>query len=804
VKPAARLRTLAAEDATFRADVRALGIASSDDVGARFALGDERGERALALALETPSAGYHAFASGIEGPSRLERVASAVTDLLRGEPAYADWVYVHNFSDPTRPRALRLRPGEGVRLRADLRDFLSGLADDLPKAFREESFDAEKARVVEAFQKRHREQQAALESLASRSGFAIATSPEGGIALVPLLDGRPIETEEEFRSLGEERIAELEQARTRLMHDLREHLERHRDERRQLDAEIRAIEREFAAQIVRPRARAIAARYENGALAAHLEELVEHLLDHLEPLRSREPQGVPFFLPFLAEAEPLALYDVNVVVDHSRAESPRVLVVDSPTYKNLFGSIDRVVDRVGRLTTDFRRIQAGALLRADGGVVVLHAEDALVEPFVWRILRRTLRSGRVEIEAYDPFVMWTTAAIRPEPIQVRTKIVLVGPRWLFELLLQLDSEFRDLFKVLADFSPVVPRSDDSVRALCGRVAWLVRAEGLLPFDATALDALVELAVRETGDRHKIHLGSERVLDAAREASALGRAAGSSRVNRREVAAAVRDRIHRLDRIEEWIRDAVARGLLILDLEGERVGQVNGLSVTELGGHAFGRPNRLTATVGLGEGGVVSVEREVELSEATHDKGVLILAGFLRDRFARDRPLSLVASLAFEQSYGGVAGDSASLAELCALLSCIGGFVLRQELAVTGSVNQHGEVQAVGGLDEKVEGFFDCCRMGGLTGRQGVVIPEANVESLVLRDDVVEAIEQGTFRIVPVRTVEEALEALTGSAAGGVGESDTLFGRIDQALAGFAERLASFAQKGTAGHEPGGG
>ncbi|HTY19743.1 MAG TPA: ATP-binding protein [Myxococcota bacterium] len=799
MKPAASRLPLDASAVRFRSDVRSLGIGSTSDVEARIAVGDERGERALALALGTQSAGYHAFACGVEGPGRLERMADEVRRLMLRDASYPDWVYVHNFSDPSRPRAIRLAAGQGVRLRADLRAFLDGLAEDLPKAFREESFDAEKLRLIEAFQKQQVEQQRALEELASRSGFAITVSPPGGLTLVPLVDGRPVKDEEEFRALGAQRIAELDEGRKKLAHELHGHLERHRDERHRLDEEIRAIERGFAAGIVRPRALAIAARHENAAVSAHLEELVEHLLDNLDAFRSREETNAPPWLPFLAaEAEPFAVYDVNVAVDNSRTQRPPVVVVDSPTYKNLFGTIDRVVDRFGRLSTDFRKIQAGALLRADGGSVVLQAEDALVEPFVWRILRRTLRSGRVEIEAYDPFVMWTTAAVRPEPIQVQTKVVLVGPRWLFEMLLQVDDEFRDLFKVLADFSPVVERTDASTRALCGRIAWLRESEGLLVFDPTALDALVELAVRESGDRRKIHLGSERVLDAAREAAALASAAGRSAITREEVRAAVRERVHRLDRIEERIREAIDRGLVLLDLDGERVGQVNGLSVSEIGGHAFGRPSRLTATVGLGQGGVLSVEREVELSEATHDKGVLILQGFLRDRFAHARPLSLVASLAFEQSYGAIAGDSASLAELCAILSRIGGFPLRQDLGVTGSVNQHGEVQAVGGLDEKIEGFFDCCRLRGLTGRQGVIMPAANVENLALREDVVEAIERREFQVLPVRTVEEALEALTGVAAGAPDERDTLLALVDAALAGFAQRLAEFGAARAAG------
>jgi predicted ATP-dependent protease len=466
-----------------------------------------------------------------------------------------------------------------------------------------------------------------------------------------------------------------------------------------------------------------------------------------------------------------------------------VLVVDSPTYKNLFGSINRLVDRLGRISTDFRQIRAGALLEADGGVLVIGAEDALVEPFVWRVLRRALRSGRVEIEAYDPFVGFTPASIRPEPIQVDTKVVLLGSRWLFEMLLAYDEEFPDLFKILADFSPIVDRDDESVRALCGRIAAIAAQEGLLVFDASALGALVELAVREAADRRKLHVGSEVVLDAAREASGLARAAGRERVERADVLEAVRARVDRLDRVEQAMREQVARDVVLVSLEGERVGMINALSVVQLGRHAFGRPSRVTAAVGPGLEGVVSIDRETRLTGAVHDKGVLILEGFLRRRFARHRPLSLVASIVFEQSYGHVEGDSASLAELLVILSELGRFSLRQDLAVTGSVNQAGEVQAIGGINEKIEGFFDYCRTRGLTGTQGVVFPAAVVEHLLLRADVTEALEKGRFHLYPVSTVEQALTVFTGRRAGSPNEDGTLLGEVDLALARLVERTA---------------
>jgi ATP-dependent Lon protease len=794
VKAAPPPRELDASEARFRSDVGALGISSTRDVDPSAAIGDERGGQALGLALEMRSAGYHVFASGVEGPGRLERIEQLVRSMLPREVSLWDWIYVHNFADPLRPRAIRLRAGEGGRLARDLASFLAELREDLPKAFREQTFDVEKARVIESFQERQREDEARLNQLAAKEGFVIRITREGNIVMAPLVDGKLIESAEELQSLGADRMAKLEDARRRLEHEIRAHLERTREERHRLDEEIRSIERDLAKRIAVPRLRSIAARYGDEKLSSHLEEMAEHIAENLEPFRTSASPELPFPLSLGPRPEDaLAVYEVNIVVDNSRTRTLPILVVDSPTYKNLFGTVDRVIEAFGRLSTDFRRIQAGALLRADGGVVIVHAEDILVEPFVWRILRRCLRSGRVEIEAYDPFVLFTTSGIRPEPIHVDTKVVLVGSRWLYEMLLIVDEEFADLFKVLADFSPIVERTESSTRALCGRVARLVETEGCLPFAGGALDSLVELGVREAGDRRRIDLGSERVLDAAREANAHARKKGRQAVSRGDVQAAVLARLHRLDRVEQDIRKAIERGQLRIDVDGTRVGQVNALSILELSGRAFGRAGRVSATVGLGARGVVNIEREAKLSGSTHDKGVLILEGFLRERFARGRPLSLVCSLAFEQSYGPVEGDSASLAELLAILSCIGGFPVRQDLAVTGSVDQAGHVQAVGGVSEKVEGFFHCCRAKGLTGRQGVIVPAANVENLVLADEAIDAIESKTFRVLPVATVDEALEALTGLVAGAPDEPDTLYQGVDWALGEMARRLASFGE-----------
>jgi predicted ATP-dependent protease len=789
-------KRLTPEQARFRANVRELGIRSSEDVAGEASFGDARGVHALELALGMTGLGYHAFVCGLEGPDRLDRVAQVVRELLRREQPPSDYIYVHNFSDPDRPRALRLPSGQGRALRSELASFVRGLREDLPKAFREEAFDREKAELVGAYEARQGSKMEQLEKVARESGFGIVLTPEQNVVLVPMVDGKPIRDEAELRVLGEKTIRKLEESRRELTRKIRDHLEEHRLERHRLDEQVRQIEREFADRIARGRVRQLGARFESEKLGRHLEELVDHVLDNLDAFRG-EGHATPIPLALLGgEApDPFATYEAHLVVDNSQTETPPVLVVDSPTYKNLFGTVDRTVDRFGRVSTDFRRIHAGALLEADGGVVVVNAEDALVEPFVWRILRRALRSGRVEIEAYDPFVGFTPSGIRPEAIRVETKVVLVGARWIFEMLLDLDEEFRDLFKVLADFAPIVERNEETTRALCGRVASVAAAEGLLALDAGALDALVEIAVREADDRRKIHLGSERVIDAAREASARAAARGRSKTTREEVLEATRDRVYRLDRIDQAIREAIDRGILLLDLEGTRIGAVNALSVSDLGGHRFGRPARVSASVGIGSEGVVSIDRETKLSGPTHDKGVLILQGFLRDRFARTRPLSLAASVAFEQSYGQVEGDSASLAELLAILSNIAQFPLRQDFAVTGSVNQAGEVQAVGGVNEKIEGFFDCCRARGLSGEQGVLFPAANQEHLILREDVVEALGEGRFHLYPISTVDEALTLLTGRRAGSVVEEGSLNFEIDCVLENLSRQLREFARGG---------
>jgi ATP-dependent Lon protease len=505
-------------------------------------------------------------------------------------------------------------------------------------------------------------------------------------------------------------------------------------------------------------------------------------LDRLEKDHKEEAADLPTALRAAMEREaPWLEYRVNVVADNSRTRGAPVVVEISPTYKNLFGTIEHDVNLFGRVSTDFTRIKPGSLLRANGGYLLFDLEDALTEPLVWRQLKRALKSSQLLTDVYEPFALLATTALKPEPIPIDTKVVVVGSTEIYYLLQFLDDDFRELFKVRADFGPEAPRDAQGHQAYARFVARLARAEKLPPFDASAVVEVIRFGAREAGHRDKVSVELGAVADVVREAGHWARLAGAATVGAAHVRQALAERVYRSDRIAAKVRELIEEGTLRISIDGSRVGQVNGLSVWDLGDYRFGRPSRVTASVGVGREGLVNIERESDLSGSTHDKGVLILEGYLRNRYARAHPLALSASLTFEQSYGWIEGDSASSAELYCLLSALANVPLRQDIAVTGSVNQHGEVQAVGGVNEKVEGFFDVCRARGLTGTQGVCIPRSNVRHLVLRYDVLDAIREGKFHVWAVDTIDEGIELLTGTPPGDVDQEGTFHRLLDQRL-----------------------
>ncbi|MDY6974250.1 MAG: AAA family ATPase, partial [Thermodesulfobacteriota bacterium] len=485
--------------------------------------------------------------------------------------------------------------------------------------------------------------------------------------------------------------------------------------------------------------------------------------------------------------------------DNSDLKGPPVIIEDYPTYRNIFGSIERIVDRSGVWRTDFSKIKAGSLIRSNGGVLVINLMDAIMEPGVWQALKRALKSEKLEIQTYDPFYLFTTTGLKPEPIDLDIKVVVISDDYLYHLLLHYDEDVKKIFKVRADFDTSMDKNERSIQKFAEFVKIKTDEEKLRPFDRTAVAALVEQAVRMTGRQEKISTSFPAITDLIREADFWAGEENESTVLERHVDKAEAAKIYRSNMIEERLQEMINRGTLMIDVDGESVGQVNGLAVYNLGDYMFGKPSRITASTSMGRAGIINIEREADMSGNTHNKGVFILSGYLRKKYAQDKPLTISASIAFEQSYGGVDGDSASSTEIYALLSSLAGVPLKQYIAVTGSVNQNGEIQAIGGVNQKIEGFYECCLKIGFTGQQGVMIPASNVKDLMLRKNVIEAVRKGQFHIYPVTSIDEGIEILSGKKAGerksdGAYPKGTINYLVDQRLQELAKGLKDFGNK----------
>jgi len=758
-------RELTAEELRFSTKITRKFSSTRELTGTKEFVGQERALAALELGLGVGGSGYNIFVSGLTGAEKLETLRRWVAERATGAPTPCDRVYVHNFPRPDSPRAISLGSGQGIRLSQMMQDLVKTLREELPKAFRQEAFDKEKSSLTEKYNARTQELNTQFAALAKERGFQVQVSGRGNLYFIPIVDGKPLQRPQDFANLPDEERHEVERRQQELTIEMERLARKQHEIVREMEDDIRLVERRFCESVLIPILDRIEQQFKNEEVNAYLAEVKDHVLNNLDDFK--EASAVPIALPFLSpprERDPYLEYDVNVVVDNGKTEGAPIIVESAPTYLNLFGTIERVVDRFGRVVTNFTRIKSGSFLRAHGGYLIFSLEDAMTEPAVWKVLKRTLRSGRIEMETYEPFALFSASGLKPEPVKVNTKLIVLGSAFLYHLLYAWDDEFHEMFKVRADFNPVMERDDSHQLAYAQWVGSLCNEEGLPHFDPSGIERLIEFGARQAGDREKVLASYAEIADLVREAAFWARKEDRQLASARDVEKAIENRVFRSNRVEEDIRELIANGTILVDIDGKKVGQANGLSLMEIGGYAFGRPSRVTASVGMGQAGLINIEREAHLSGNIHDKGVLILAGYLRNRFGQNQPLALSASLCFEQSYGGVEGDSASSTELYALLSRLAEVPLRQDIAVTGSVNQWGEVQAIGGVNEKIEGFYDVCRAVGLTGKQGVLIPAANVRHLILRKDVVQAVADGKFHIYPVRTIDEGLETLTETAA----------------------------------------
>jgi lon-related putative ATP-dependent protease len=540
-----------------------------------------------------------------------------------------------------------------------------------------------------------------------------------------------------------------------------------RKSEKEIKDQLSALDAEMISPIVKDSISDINERFNDEKIHQYLNEAQEDILANLNRFREKE-ESTPSPLPGLVLPQPVdgfTEYQVNVVVDNSETKGAPIIVEMTPNYRNLFGTIERVVERSGVWKTDFTHIKAGSFLRASGGYLIINALDGLVEPGVWPALKRTLKNQVMEVQTYDPFYFFATTALKPEPIECNTKVIMIGDTQLYHLLFNMDDDFKKIFKIKADFDSVMDKDETKVNQYASFIRKICNEEKLKPFDKTGVAAVIEYGMEIAGRQKKLTTRFHLIADLLREANYWASKDGSDIVKEKHVDTAVEKKIHRVNLIEEKLQEMIDEGTIMIDSDGMVVGQVNGLSVYSMGDYAFGKPSRITVKTSLGKAGIINIERESEMSGPIHNKGVYILSGYLRDRYAQDKPITMSASICFEQSYSGIEGDSASSTELYALLSSLSGLPIRQDIAVTGSVNQKGEVQPIGGVNEKIEGFFEVCKAKGLTGKQGVMIPHLNIDDLMLKKDVVQAVQEGKFHVYPVKTIDQGIAILTGVEAG---------------------------------------
>ena len=761
-------------------------------------IGQERALRAIQTGLDIKSLGYNIFITGMVGTGRTTTIKQLLDQLEKADKTPDDILYVHNFKYPDEPVLIMLPAGRGKAFGEAMTKLIAMLKTNIPQLLKSPYYTEKRDGLVEGQQKKQRDILQAFEEEVAEQGFSVIQVQMGLFSrpdLIPVLEGQPIpfakiESLVKEKKIPKETLEALRAKYEKLTSKLEDVFERLKEIDEETRTRLRAWDEESITPVIKGAIDDIRAQFAFPRIDAYLDEVERALVKSLDAFKNQkkdEKEPVEDFLE----------YRVNLLVDNSDQHGAPVVMETNPNYVNLFGSIESTMTRVGLSQTDFTMIKAGSFLKANGGYLVVNALDALVEPGVWAVLKRTLRNQIFEIQNYLQMYLFSSARLKPEPIKADVKVVMIGDAYIYNLLYFQDEDFKKIFKVKAEFDSEMAKDDRSFGDYVRFVKKICDEDGLLPLDRDGIGALIEYSTRIAGRQKKLSTRFHVIADVIRESSYWARKAKRTSVGREDVEKAVAERFERVSLIEDRIQEMIEEGTILIDTEGAVVGQVNGLSVYDMGQFMFGKPARITARTAMGRAGVINIEREADLSGPTHNKGVLILGGYLRGKYAVKRPMSLTASLAFEQSYGGVDGDSASSTEVYALLSSLSGLPLRQDLAVTGSLNQKGEIQPIGGVNEKIEGFFEVCRAKGLTGTQGVLIPHQNVQNLMLRADVVDAVKAGKFHVYPVRTIDEGIEILTGVEAGlpdanGEYPDGTVHGLVDRELLRLAKGLKAFA------------
>lgn len=764
-------------------------------------VGQDRAVEAIEFGINIESDGFNIYALGQAGAGKITTIQRFVQEKAKDKPVPDDWCYVYNFDEPNKPNAMRLPAGMGKQLRRDMESLVAELKRVIRQALERDDYEAERNSVMEEL---HREQSnhfAELDKKARSLGFTVQRGPTG-IFAVPAADGKPL-TKEQFDELTEDTRRQIETKGEELNQDLRKSLRAVRDLEGRTREKLQELEKKTVLFAVHYHIDLLKEKYsETEEVTGFLDSVQNDIVDNARGVISTDQENTekqPAVPMPPQQSNLLERYRVNLIVDNSTTEGAPVIVETNPTFQNLIGRIEREA-HFGMLLTSFDMIQPGAIHKANGGYLIVEADHLLRYPFAYDALKHALKDRIIKItDISEMYSLMSTAGLQPEPIPLDLKVIITGNPMIYYLLQNADEEFPELFKVKADFDVFMARNKQSIQLYAKFLAARCPEEKWLPFDTSGIARVVEYGSELVGDQTKISTRFAEICDLAREADYWARKNKTKHIRRVDVQRAIDARRRRTSRIEERLQEMIESGDIFIDTEGEETGQVNGLSVMSMGDYMFGKPSRITARTYVGRGGVVNIEREVKMSGPIHDKGVLILSGYLHGKYGKKKPISLSASLGFEQLYEGVEGDSASSTELYALLSSLSGCPIQQGLAVTGSVNQMGEIQPIGGATQKIEGFYDVCKAKGLTGKQGVLIPKSNIKNLMLREEIVEVVQNGKFHIYPVETIDQGIELLTGVKAGvlqpdGTYPEYTVNHAVDRRLSEFAECWKDYADK----------
>ncbi|MEE4604014.1 MAG: AAA family ATPase [Desulfobacteraceae bacterium] len=754
-------------------------------------IGQTRAVQAIEFGLNMDSPGYNIFVTGIEGTGKSTIVQEIVGQHAKALPPCCDWCMVNNFSDEFCPKSISVPTGQALKFKKQMGKFIEDLQNELPKAFSSESYQKKQSKLKESYADKQRTLFKKLDQSAADRQITIQKT-QTGYQTIPLLDDKPM-SQEAFQQLSEEQRAAIEENIRALQAETESTLREVNKINQTLRDQIENLMAEVTLFVVRNRLDILKNAYKDSKdILSYLDQVQEAIVDNVNEFIATDSKGSAPDLGRSSPAQSAFLrYQVNVLVDRKGQKGAPVIFETNPTYNNLFGYIEKRAV-MGTLMTDFTMVQAGSLLRANGGYLLLDIEAVLKNSLVWEALKRALQNKYLHIEDMAAGMGFGTTSLRPEPIPLEVKVVLIGSYHLFQLLQNHDSKFNKIFKVRADFDHEVKRSEDTMQQYARFIARVCKEDNLLPLSPKGVAAIVAFGEKQVADKDKLSLRFGSIQAVLKEADYWARKKNTRVVSDKYVQKALKEHRFRYNLYEEKIQENYVDETILIDLDGAIVGQVNALAVHQIGDLAFGRPSRITAETYLGKEGIINIERESKLSGKTHDKGVLILSGYLGRTFAQKYPLNLSASITFEQSYGGIDGDSASSTELYAILSSLSGVPIYQGIAVTGSVNQKGQVQAIGGVNHKIEGFFDVCKAKGLTGSQGVMIPKANVKNLMLKREVIDAVKKGKFHIYRVATIPEGIEILTGAKAGAPDQKGnfppaSVYGKVQAKLKEYVKR-----------------